>query len=193
MKNDMDKNDLDISSLIKRVREGDQQAFLSLLERYRPLLLSQVSRFTNDGTAKLHEEDLLQEATLVFYNSILNYDCSQNDVEFGLYARICIYNALVSQVRIINKYKAEQLTEFGGIIPSKNEVEDPADGIVEAESLCELYSTIKKNLSDFEYKIWHGYMLGRTAKQIGEAIGKDEKSVSNAIYRIRRKLRAVLK
>ena len=68
------------------------------------------------------------------------------------------------------------MTEFDGVVISRNEVDDPADGIVEAESLRELYSIIKKNLSDYEYRIWHGYMLGRTARQIGEAIGKDEKS-----------------
>ena len=33
---------------------------------------------------------------------------------------------------------------------------------------------------------------GMSAKQIGERIGKDDRSVNNAIYRIRKKLRSQL-
>ena len=190
---DAEKKKSEVTSLINRVREGDQEAFLELLEKYKPLLHSQVSRFTNDDLTKELYEDLLQEATIVFYNAILSFDLTQNDVEFGLYARICIYNALVSQMRVVCRRKAEQPTEldssaFAGIV-----AEDPAVNIVEAENIKEIYSTIKKNLSDYEYAIWHSYMLGKTAKEIGEAIGRDEKSVSNAVYRIRKKLRALLK
>ncbi len=186
-------NNFDLNSLIIKVRDGDQMAFLTLLERYEPLLHSQVAKFANDDTARAHYEDLLQEATLVFYNAILNYDETQSDVEFGLYARICIYNALVSQMRIINKRKAEELTEPDSRAFCDDIAEDPAENLVEAENIREIYSVIKKNLSDYEYEIWRSYMLGKTARQIGEAISRDERSVSNAVYRIRKKLRTLLK
>ena len=101
----------DVNPLIQRVREGDQQAFLILLERYKPLLKSLVSKFQNDEFTRSFEEDMLQEATVVFYNAILTYDYNQTDVEFGLYARICISNALVSQMRCLNKRRAERPTE----------------------------------------------------------------------------------
>ncbi len=179
-------------ALIEKVREGDQEAFSEILERYRPLLQSQVSKFTNDDLTKELYEDLLQEATIVFYNAILGFDLMQKDVEFGLYARICIYNALVSQMRVISRRKAEQPTELDNNAFMESITEDPAVNIVEAENLREIYSSIKKNLSEYEYTIWHSYMLGKTAKEIGEALGKGERSVSNAIYRIRKKLRALL-
>ena len=178
---------------IERVREGDQNAFLGLLQRYKPLLHSQVSKFTNDDLTMAHYEDLLQEATLAFYNAILNYDNSQNDVEFGLYARICVYNALVSQMRVISRRKAEELTEPDSRTFEDALAVDPAQKIVEEENIRGIYSVIMKNLSEYEYSIWRSYMLGKTAKQIAESLGKDEKSVSNAVYRIRKKLRALLK
>ena len=71
--------------------------------------------------------------------------------------------------------------------------EDPSDRVLEEERVKALYSVIRKNLSSFEYNIWCLYMSGRTAKEIGDAVNKDEKSVWNAVYRIRRKLRAFLK
>ena len=186
-------NTSEIGCLIEKVRDSDQEAFLELLERYKPLLHSQVSKFTNDELTKELYEDLLQEATIVFYNAILNFDLTQKDVEFGLYARLCIYNALVSQMRVVSRRKAEQPTELDSSAFADNAIEDLVDNIVEAENIKEIYSTIKKHLSSYEYSIWHSYMLGKTAKEIGEMLDKDEKSVSNAVYRIRKKLRAVLK
>ena len=59
---------------------------------------------------------------------------------------------------------------------------------MEQERTEELYSVIRKHLSDFEYLVWHEYVAGRTAKEIGARVGKDEKSVSNALSRARKKL-----
>lgn len=186
-------NSCDINSLILRVRNKDQEAFDILLEKYKPLLYSLVSKFTCDDLLKPHEEDLLQEATIVFYNAILAYDETQNQVEFGLYAHICLSNALISQVRNLNRRKVEHSAELSGSEIASSVYSDPADNILEEESIRQIYSVIKSNLSQYEYSIWSDYMRGKTAKDIGTSLGKSEKSVTNAIYRIRRKLRALLK
>ena len=192
----MDKveNTFDVNALIVKVRDGDQQAFLFLLDKYKPLLKSLVSKFGSDDFTKSLEEDLLQEATVVFYNAILTYDQTQTEVEFGLYARICISNALVSQMRYINKRRVERSIEpeSSELLVQETAI-NPVDDIVKQEDLRALYSIIKKNLSDYEYLIWHNYMLGKTAKEIGQVVGSGEKSVTNAIYRIRKKLRSLLK
>ena len=185
-------DDRDILQLISRVRDGDEQAFETLLKKYMPLIEGAVSRIMVDGSYVSHEEDLKQEATVVFYNSILTYDIQQQEVEFGLYAKICVSNALISQVRLLQKRKAERLSETSDEGLFAYDSEDPSAHMMEQESLRTLYSVIRRNLSDFEYRVWQMYMSGRTAKEIGLAVGKDERSVSNAVYRIRKKLRAVL-
>ena len=70
--------------------------------------------------------------------------------------------------------------------------ENPAQSLIERESFLMLYQLISGELSDYENRIWWMYLSGRTAKEIAEQMGKDEKSVQNAIYRIRRKLRSVI-
>ena len=182
----------DISQLISEVRNGNEEAFEALLEKYTPLIESSVAKMLVDGQYSLHADDLLQEATVVFYNSIMTYDMEQHEVEFGLYAKICISNALISQIRLLQKRKAERLSETSDEAVFTNDSEDPSVKILEQESLRSLYSVIRGNLSKFEYSIWQLYMSGRTARQIGNILGKDEKSVTNAIYRIRKKLRALL-
>ncbi|MBQ5633734.1 MAG: hypothetical protein IIV11_02485 [Clostridia bacterium] len=65
--------------------------------------------------------------------------------------------------------------------------------MLEQERLKSLYAVIRKNLSELEYKVWQLYISGRSAAEIAALLSTDEKSVNNAIYRIRKKLRAVLR
>ena len=180
-----------VALLITKVRQGDQAAFETLLGAYTPLLEAAVARFSGSEHTKPYEEDLRQEATLVFYNAILNYDINNEGVEFGLYAKICVTNALISQLRSMNKEKAEQLpTDFGESELSDDD--EPSRSIIENESLERIDSVIRGSLSALEYRVWCLYASGKTAREIGAVVGKSEKSISNAVYRIRKKLRALL-
>ena len=178
--------------LIGKVRSGNDAAFEELLSKYTPLIEASVARVLGDKLYSLYRDDFRQEATVVFYNSILTYDTERHEVDFGLYAKICISNGLISQLRILQKRKAERLSETSDDGLFANDLEDPSLRILEQDSLESLYSVIRGSLSEFEYRIWQLYTSGRTAKQIGIIVGKDEKSVANAIYRIRKKLRAQL-
>ena len=181
-----------INSAIKMVRNGNQTAFSELVEQYNPLIESLVSSFCSDDIAGMNRDDLRQEAIFRFYNSIMTYDTEQSEIEFGLYAKICISNALVSQLRLHKKHTSEQLTASINTMFFVHDSEDPTDKVLEEESVRALHSVIKKNLSAFEYRVWNLYVSGMSAKQIGKLVDKDEKSVANAIYRIRKKLRAQL-
>ncbi len=169
-----------------------------MLDLYKPLIESAVARFCKEEITELNREDLRQEAILSFYNSILTYDTEQEEVEFGLYAKICVTNGLVSRLRRWkNRAQApwdplDSLDTRGEVPLSLQDFEDPSVKILEQERLRALYSVIRKCLSDYEYRVWSLYMSGRSAAEIGELVGREEKSVSNAIYRIRKKLRAEL-
>ncbi len=186
------KNSLDVKELILKVRNNDQEAFVTLLNTYKPLIDSSVNRFSSDEAFATYREDLYQEASLVFYNSILAYDLEQNEVEFGLFAKICIYNALVSQLRVFKKRAEDPVEEISDNNLSDRDVEDPAVRLLEQESLKKLYSIIRRNLSDYEYTIWQLYISGRSASEIAIVMSSNKKSINNAIYRIRKKLRELL-
>lgn len=178
---------------IERIRDGCQEAFSELLEQYRPLIESLVSRYGGESLSLTDREDLRQEAVMSFYHAILSYDLEQSEVEFGLYAKICVSNTLTSQLRIRKRREVELLTESLSTDCFVHDSEDPEGRLLEQERVKALYSVIRQNLSDFEYRVWQCYMSGRTAAEIGAWVGRDEKSVSNAIYRIRKKLRALLR
>jgi RNA polymerase sporulation-specific sigma factor len=179
----------DIRELIIAVRNGDQSAFTSMLEQYRPLIDASVARFSSDELFSSHSDDLKQEASLVFYNSILAYDLEQTEVEFGLFAKICIHNALVSVLRSLKRRSVEALAEIPEDLISPQDFDDPSSRMLERERLESLYAVIRKNLSKLEYTVWEYYMSGMSAAQIANKLCTDEKSINNAIYRIRKKLR----
>ena len=185
------KSKKEINELIIAVRNGDQQAFVSLLEQYSPLIEASVNMFCSDGISANDRDDFRQEASVAFYNSILTYKLDQSDVELGLYAKVCIFNALISQIRIAKRINPEA-QEFSDNIQSQELSEDPSSRLLEEERLRALFNIIHSTLSKYEYKVWELYLSGSSISDIAKALNTDSKSISNAIYRIRVKLKASL-
>ncbi len=182
----------DIRRLIAKVGEGSREAASELISMYAPLIEASVSKFASDTMSAQDREDLRQEAVSLFLRALTCYDGERYDVEFGLYAKVCISNGLSSAVRNMNR-RHDKLTVLTESIDANEDVHDDLlDGIVEQERLRTLSSTINSNLSELERKVWWLYVSGMSAKVIAERLEKDEKSVSNAVYRIRQKLRALL-
>ena len=189
-----EKNTLD-PELLKKIRatqSGDQAAFEELLDRYMPLIRSLSSRFSKAFEAERDREDLQQAATVAFLRAVEQYDPTrENAAGFGTYAAYCIKHALISELRSMKKWDNVVLLEDDGLA-ADTLMENPVDRIIEEEDYRALTNSIRSVLSPFENRIWWLYLSGRTAKEIAAQIGKDERSVHNAIFRIRRKLRAVI-
>ena len=177
------------NELLALAKAGDGHAFESLLDAYSPLIESLVSGFSCAESEFDDRDDLRQEASIAFFNAVQKYDASHAGVQFGLYAKICIRNRLISYLRRMQQ--RPPLSSEDTPYALEND-EDPAKMLVEREDYLALYSRINSLLSPYEKRVWWMYLSGRTAREIGNAVGKDERSVQNAIYRIRQKLRRAL-
>ena len=179
---------------ILRAREGDQEAFLALREKYKPLLISQVNRHLSPEMPEQDVDELRQEALIILYNAVCNYDCSSESVEFGLYAKICIENGLASFMRsYFRRLKRVALPLEGIEASAEPKGYDPLQPLVDKESMADLVRMIREQLSDYENRVWWMYVSGMSVADIAKAIGSVEpKSVSNAVYRIRKKLRSLM-
>ena len=177
-------------SLIDRARGGDQEAFSTLKEQYSPLLISRVTKHTLADMTVQDVEDMRQEALIVFCNAVYNYRSSEDSVEFGLYAKICIDNGLASFVRSYLRRAQNKALSLDGAHISAASGKDPLQALVDKENAAELVRSIKKILSDYENNVWWLYVSGLSVSEIAGKLGVDDvKSISNAIYRIRKKLR----
>lgn len=181
-----------VKSLILKARESNQAAFEELLKLYSPLITSFVNRFAANNITDQDAEDLRQELTMVFYNSILSFDVEQNEVSFGLYTKICLNNAFVTQLRTLNKRSEAAATtlqyddEIEGVA---QEQKSPEHELIEREKMKEINGKIEKMLSPFENSVWRMYVAGCSTREMAHSFGKSEKSIDNAVFRIRRKLK----
>ena len=171
---------------IQNAEESEHDGFDALLERYLPLIEKIVDRFSSELISETDRDDLRQEALMSFYRAALSFDLSQDKVSFGLYARVCMTNRMVSYMRTYNKRREEELCRVSDQVCSDESILT----FHEEERIRCTYEVIRRILSPFEYTIWCHYVGAASVKEIATAVGKSEKSVSNAIARIRKKLRS---
>ena len=120
----------------------------------------------------------------------VRFDIEQSDVAFGLYAKICIRNALISLRRkeMSKKRRAERKVAD---VRQRKHVGLYAVEARDAAETEELIESIEKILSVYERKVFREYMSDKTVEEIAIAVGKPKKSVNNAIYRIKEKVKAL--
>lgn len=186
-KNSLNCEDHELLALLSEVQNGSQSAFAQLLARYDGLLHRRVSAFRSSLP---EQEDSYQEACLALYRAALRYQV-QDGVTFGLYAKICIDNAL--------KTKCKQDGRSGGTAAERRIDFVPfeegrfsasfSDPVIEEEKAEELLSLIQTELSPYERQVFDMYIQKASASEMAVALGRDEKSVQNAIGRMLAKLR----
>ncbi len=192
MSKERDGTTYEVRELVTLVREEDGQAFERLLSMYEPMINAAMRRYLPEDA---DADDARQEALAGFYRAALTFDLEQSEVAFGFYAKVCVTNALISHAREIarrarraaaNIEYDDYMRYYAGNSP------DPAQQVAERESTEALQNLIKQYLSPYENRVWDMHMAGVSTQAISEKLGKPVRSIDNALYRIRRKLRAML-
>ena len=172
--------------LILAVRAGDDSAFPRLCEQYNNLIDSMSRKYSAMCSEEFNSyDDFLQEAKMAFYNAIVKYDVEKKSVTFGAFAKICIRNRLVSCVRRQNSKKRRKGEGDAAITGDWS----PQETVVRRELGEKIIDFAGKSLSKYERRVLSLYVEGKKAKEMSLILCKDEKSVNNAIYRIRLKLK----
>lgn len=184
-----------LDGLLEAAVQGDQDAFNRMTELYTPLIRSMSARFVASLSAQndaglIDVQDLEQEARLALFRAVAAYNRQQRNVSFGLYAKICIRNALISQLRRAKSRRAREAREREHVSRGR-EVGIPF-ALAETD-VGDLESRIRSVLSPYENRIFEQYVSGRSVRDIAASEGKTEKSVSNAVYRVRVKIKGLLK
>ena len=184
------------SDLQKLAAQGDAMAEEALVRRYLPLVsLCAMSLDLRGG----EKTDLTQEGVFGLINAVRSFDES-NGASFRTYAEHCIRMRLLTAVKSASRLKhfplndsmsLEQLSEESDprlTAVLENVHLNPEDVVLARERKEELYKALSDCLSKYEKTVFSLYLDGRSYQEIGVLLGKDQKSVDNALQRIRRKL-----
>ena len=189
--NDSEEKKVHVVKLIKMAQSGSEEAFVELKKIYDPLIESRVSKNTLYEMTANDVEELRSEALVQFCRAVCNYDLSVEGVEFGLYAKICVDNGLKSFIRSYNRRKLKAAFSLDGELGEQSSYCDLMQDVIDRENLSALVGVIQGTLSEYESRVWWLYASGVSVAEIAKRLHvSDAKSVSNAIYRIRRKLRS---
>ena len=72
------------------------------------------------------------------------------------------------------------------------QTESPEEKLIDIETETETLNKIKEELTDFEEQVFLLKIGGLKKKAISEILEKDEKAVSNALQRIRTKVKKII-
>lgn len=175
--------------LIKLCKNGNQDAYSTLVGRYVFAVRSRASIYVNSG---IDFEDLVQEGFIGLINAVDAYDNDFGTL-FSTFAFLCIDRKILDAVKKslskkqIPNHALVFLEEGFDIEGSKNE--NPESVVISKENLLVLKDKIKKNLSKMEQEVLEHYLSGEAYIQIAKKLSCSQKSVDNAMQRIRKKLK----
>ena len=187
--------------LVRMARDGDEKAENFLLKKYKDFVRSKARAYFLVGG---DSDDLIQEGMIGLYNAIGHYDESMAS-SFMTYAAICINNKLISAVSADGRQKNAPLNGYvsiyssitdetgeeaslSDVLPDTENINPEAIILNEEQEKLTINRLFGK-LSALEKEILSYYMEGMSYSEIAKLIGKTEKSVDNAIQRIRLKMR----
>ena len=173
--------DQEVLELITGVRSGKNEDFETIKAKYKPLISDLVNSFEASGAGSV--KDLTEEAERALIKAVLSFDTEKKGITFGLYAKICIRNALISARRARAAEQRRKRRTAEKTEKKRRRAVLPL-GELEPE---EMLSRIENSLSDYEASVLREFFSGKSARETAETLGTDEKSVYNAVFRIRQK------
>ena len=183
--------------LARKAAGGDPAAEEALVSGYTRLVRACARPYFLAGG---DSEDLIQEGMLGLLSAIRAFDPAKG-VKFSTYAEFCVRRRIYSAIRSasgnkhtpLNSYislESQQLDESS--TQSAYFLRDPEDFVIARERAGEVETLLYGALSRFESGVLELYLEGMSYKDMAVRLEKSDKSVDNAVQRIRKKLSQIL-
>ena len=186
-------SDTELVRLYRENKDGSvgENAFRQLSLRYVLVIRSKCSDLFGCG---LDADDLYQEGMLGLHSAALTYSEEKN-ASFGTYASVCIRNRVVSAVRKSTADKNR--ANLGAVsidellnIPLPESLE-PENALIGKDDVATLKQELRHLLTDKELFVLKEYLDGKSYVQISADLNISVKSCTNAMQRVRRKLKSI--
>ncbi|MBK5245271.1 MAG: RNA polymerase sporulation sigma factor SigH [Eubacteriaceae bacterium] len=187
------------NEIIHRAQNGNKEAELLLLKKYRKNVLVRARSYFLVGG---DNEDLIQEGMIGLFNAIWDYR-NDREAQFSTFANLCIERQIQTAISSANRKKHLPLNNSISIDSPISEkypkitildqlmarkVVEPGVMLIKEEELQQLIEDVRRELSNFEKKVLSYYIKGASYQEISMALACSNKSVDNALQRIRKKI-----
>ena len=185
--------------LVWQSQNGDHLAEAQLLDKYKPLVKAKSRAYFLIGA---DSEDIIQEGMIGLYKAIRDYDKEKN-ASFRSFAELCINRQMITAIKAATRQKHQPLNSYVSLnkpvfendseetyldLLREGELLNPEALLIGQENKNFLENQMIKNLSSFESRVLALYLQGRSYFEIANMLNKPEKSIDNALQRVKKKL-----
>lgn len=202
----MKKTYEDDYELLYLISESSEEAEDDIFKKYEPVVTFYAKRYSHLVEGKgIDFNDLYLEGLIGINSAIKNYK-EQKDIKFSTFVFTCIKRKIITAVKNANRKKHSILNESYSIDYHnedddkngfQNLVYDTSGGIedllVNKEDSKLFNKMINSELTDFEKQVYDLRINGFSHTEICKLLDKTPKSIEAVLYRIRAKLRNILK
>lgn len=179
-------------------KSGDVAATEYLLRKYRSVVLYKSRNYFLHGADR---DDMIQEGMVGLFKAIRDFRADRA-CSFRTFADVCITRQMITAVKSSTGQRQLPLTYASSLspgsrdegamdrldVPADADVVDPEQLLIARETVRELRSVLRQNLSEFEWNVFVGFSQGKSYQEIADEQGSTPKSVDNALCRVRRKV-----
>jgi len=192
--------------LIYLIREGNEDANDILYKKYKPVIELKAKKYYRSALNRgLDYNDLVQEGMIGLSEALRDFN-NFKDVKLSTFASLCIERQISTALTKAGRKKHMVLNEsisydFAGDNDDKPLLDylaeeregNPLEYFVDKEGRSETFEKIRNQLTDFEYQVLELKINNFNYNEIAVILDKTPKSIDNAIQRIKRKARVILK
>ena len=147
-------------------------------------------------------EDIIQEGMIGLYKAIRDFR-SEKLSSFRAFAEICITRQIITAIKTATRQKHVPLNSYVSLsrpvfdensdktlidLIAENKCIDPEELFINKENYRSMGVRITEILSEMELRILSLYLEGKSYQEMSQELGKQVKSIDNALQRVKRKL-----
>ena len=209
IKNDLESNKTNLiherfngisdETVVKQAQDFDADALEYILIKYKNLIRIKARSYFLIGADR---EDIVQEGMIGLYKAIRDFR-DDKQASFRAFAELCVTRQIITAIKSATRQKHQPLNSYVSLnrpvydeesertlidVISGSSVSNPEDIIIGKEELNKIDEMMGEILSAFELKVLRLYLEGKKYGEIGDVLGRDVKSIDNAIQRIKSKV-----
>lgn len=185
--------------LVFKAQAGDLDAEETLMRKYKEDVRIKAKMYYMAGA---DEDDVVQEGMVGLLKAIRQYDADK-EASFGTFASLCITRQIITAIRSADRDKHKALNTYISLSdPLKDDddditvedtlrtdmAEDPETLLVIKDIVNYILHNGDNIFSDLEMEVLSEVLKGKSHEEIADKLGKNTKSIDNAMQRTKKKI-----
>lgn len=195
----LEYGEMEDEDIVEAAKSGSSLALEHIINKYKNFVRAKARTYFLIGADR---DDIIQEGMIGLYKAIRDYD-KDKLASFKSFAEICITRQIITAIKTATRQKHIPLNSYISLnkpmyieesertlldVIEETKTLDPMDIFIGREDMHHMETRIEEVLTELESQVLNGYIEGKSYQEIAEELGRDEKSVDNALQRVKRKL-----